>query len=59
MEYLHNSDIGVHGHLTSSNCVVSQHWVCKITDFGLKLFKLNEKSDINSYQEALSKSSTY
>ena len=39
MLYLHNSVIGTHGNLKSSNCVVDSRFVLKITDFGLKSFR--------------------
>ena len=35
MDFIHRSDIAVHGSLSSYNCLVDSHWVCKITDFGL------------------------
>ncbi|XP_047214073.1 guanylyl cyclase C-like [Girardinichthys multiradiatus] len=34
MSYLHSSNIGVHGRLKSTNCVVDNRMVVKITDFG-------------------------
>ncbi|XP_063686963.1 atrial natriuretic peptide receptor 1-like isoform X2 [Bolinopsis microptera] len=34
MEYLHNHKM-FHGRLKSSNCIIDDRWVCKITDFGL------------------------
>ncbi|XP_041735539.1 heat-stable enterotoxin receptor-like [Coregonus clupeaformis] len=34
MSYLHSSNIEVHGRLKSSNCVVDNRMVVKITDFG-------------------------
>ncbi|XP_035766700.1 heat-stable enterotoxin receptor-like [Neolamprologus brichardi] len=34
MSYLHSSNIAVHGRLKSSNCVVDNRMVVKITDFG-------------------------
>ena len=34
MSYLHSSDIHVHGRLKSTNCVVDNRMVVKITDFG-------------------------
>ncbi len=43
MAYIHQSHIGSHGHLTSSNCVVDSRWACKITDYGLGLFKMGAK----------------
>lgn len=34
MSYLHSSNIEVHGRLKSTNCVVDNRMVVKITDFG-------------------------
>lgn len=34
MEYLHNHKM-FHGRLKSSNCIIDDRWVCKVTDFGL------------------------
>lgn len=34
MSYLHSSSIGAHGRLKSTNCVVDNRMVVKITDFG-------------------------
>ncbi|KAI3359332.1 hypothetical protein L3Q82_002836 [Scortum barcoo] len=34
MSYLHSTNIGVHGRLKSTNCVVDNRMVVKITDFG-------------------------
>ncbi|TMS22144.1 Heat-stable enterotoxin receptor [Larimichthys crocea] len=38
MSYLHASDIQVHGRLKSTNCVVDNRMVVKITDFGCNTF---------------------
>ncbi len=38
MNFLHGSDLQVHGRLKSSNCVVDSRFTLKITDFGLPSF---------------------
>ncbi|XP_042146026.1 atrial natriuretic peptide receptor 1 isoform X2 [Ixodes scapularis] len=42
MTYLHGTEIGSHGRLRSSNCVVDSHFVLKLTDFGLPTFRKDE-----------------
>ncbi|KAL2080486.1 hypothetical protein ACEWY4_024279 [Coilia grayii] len=50
MAFLHNSVIGFHGHLKSSNCVVDSRFVLKITDYGLPSFyKETSSEDIHAY----------
>ncbi|KAL2100392.1 hypothetical protein ACEWY4_004786 [Coilia grayii] len=39
MNFLHNSYIGCHGNLKSSNCVVDSRFVLKITDYGMASFR--------------------
>ncbi|XP_053384831.1 atrial natriuretic peptide receptor 1-like [Mercenaria mercenaria] len=39
LEYLHKSAIRHHGNLRSSNCVIDNRWVCKLTDFGIQRLK--------------------
>ena len=34
--YIHRSAIEYHGNLTSSNCLVDDHWTLKLTDFGIR-----------------------
>ncbi|GAA6079562.1 atrial natriuretic peptide receptor 1 isoform X1, partial [Tachysurus ichikawai] len=50
MSFLHNSVIGCHGNLKSSNCLVDSRFVLKITDYGLVSFR-NENSleDTHAY----------
>uniref|UniRef100_A0A8C5BID0 Guanylate cyclase n=1 Tax=Gadus morhua TaxID=8049 RepID=A0A8C5BID0_GADMO len=45
MNYLHNSYIGCHGNLKSSNCVVDSRFVLKITDYGLASFRFSSEND--------------
>ncbi|XP_023220693.1 atrial natriuretic peptide receptor 1-like isoform X1 [Centruroides sculpturatus] len=42
MCYLHGGEIGSHGRLRSSNCLVDSHFVLKLTDFGLPSFRHDE-----------------
>ncbi|KAJ7307289.1 hypothetical protein JRQ81_009294 [Phrynocephalus forsythii] len=45
MVFLHNSAIGSHGNLKSSNCVVDSRFVLKITDYGLESFRQAPETD--------------
>ncbi|XP_062845261.1 atrial natriuretic peptide receptor 2 [Trichomycterus rosablanca] len=45
MNYLHNSYIGSHGNLKSSNCVVDSRFVLKITDYGLASFRSSYENE--------------
>eukprot|EP01137_Pigoraptor_chileana_P036219 Opistho-2@31413 len=45
MAFLHSTEFGSHGHLKSSNCLVDSRWMCKIGDYGLHLFKADQKSN--------------
>ncbi|XP_076441155.1 atrial natriuretic peptide receptor 1-like [Babylonia areolata] len=38
MAFLHRHNL-VHGNLKSSNCVVDDRWVCKVTDYGLQEYR--------------------
>lgn len=42
LSYLHNGEMGTHGRLRSSNCLVDSHFVVKLTDFGLPTFRVAE-----------------
>ncbi|KAK6301751.1 hypothetical protein J4Q44_G00278040 [Coregonus suidteri] len=52
MSYLHSSDIQVHGRLKSTNCVVDNRMVVKITDFGCNTI-LNPGRDLWTAPEHL------
>ncbi|XP_065051020.1 atrial natriuretic peptide receptor 1-like [Rhopilema esculentum] len=43
MQYIHGSEIKVHGCLKSSNILIDSRLACKITDFGLVKFKAGQK----------------
>ncbi|CAF0726875.1 unnamed protein product [Rotaria sordida] len=45
MQHIHNSQIGSHGNLKSSNCVVDSRFICKVTDFGLPTLRSNTNKD--------------
>ncbi|XP_074852015.1 atrial natriuretic peptide receptor 2 isoform X2 [Carettochelys insculpta] len=45
MAFLHNSIIGHHGSLKSSNCVVDSRFVLKITDYGLASFRSSSDAE--------------
>ncbi|XP_041671715.1 heat-stable enterotoxin receptor isoform X2 [Cheilinus undulatus] len=57
MSYLHASDIQVHGRLKSTNCVVDNRMVVKITDFGCNSF-LSQGKDLWTAPEHLRKQGT-
>uniref|UniRef100_UPI0037E8CC1A guanylyl cyclase C n=1 Tax=Semicossyphus pulcher TaxID=241346 RepID=UPI0037E8CC1A len=57
MSYLHASDIQVHGRLKSTNCVVDNRVVVKITDFGCNSF-LSQGKDLWTAPEHLRKQGT-
>ncbi|XP_029696935.1 heat-stable enterotoxin receptor isoform X2 [Takifugu rubripes] len=57
MSYLHSSDIQVHGRLKSTNCVVDNRMVVKITDFGCNSF-LSPGKDLWTAPEHLRKQGT-
>ena len=53
MAYLHDSALGSHGHLSSSNCLVDSRWQVKISSIGLHFLKSKDHGlqDIGEYQK--------
>ncbi|TRZ04018.1 hypothetical protein DNTS_031185 [Danionella cerebrum] len=53
MSYLHQFKI-CHGRLKSSNCVIDDRWVCKITDYCLWCFRREDSPEpLSTYQQRL------
>ncbi|XP_017774638.1 PREDICTED: receptor-type guanylate cyclase gcy-28-like [Nicrophorus vespilloides] len=55
MQYLHNSEVSVHGKLNSHNCLIDGDFVLKICDFGLTTLVIPDdiSEDINHYHKLL------
>ncbi len=49
LRYLHHSQVGYHGTLTSSKCVIDNRWTCKITGYGLHQIHSTSR-DVHLYQ---------
>ncbi|RWS29532.1 atrial natriuretic peptide receptor 1-like protein, partial [Leptotrombidium deliense] len=45
MSFIHNSAINYHGRLKSSNCVIDNHFIVKLTDFGLNSLMIYAQRD--------------
>ncbi|KAM6960253.1 atrial natriuretic peptide receptor 1 [Tautogolabrus adspersus] len=53
MSYLHQHRI-CHGRLKSLNCVLDDRWVCKITDYGLRMYRMGDGAEpLTTYQQRL------
>ncbi|XP_020567060.1 membrane guanylyl cyclase isoform X1 [Oryzias latipes] len=53
MSYLHQHKI-CHGRLKSMNCVLDDRWVCKITDYGLRMYRRDDGTEpLSTYQQRL------
>uniref|UniRef100_A0AAF5D3C2 Guanylate cyclase n=1 Tax=Strongyloides stercoralis TaxID=6248 RepID=A0AAF5D3C2_STRER len=46
LSYIHNSPIEFHGSLTSKNCIISEHWQLKLSNFDFK--ELRRKDNVTS-----------
>ncbi|GFS25685.1 guanylate cyclase, partial [Elysia marginata] len=58
ISYIHESKLGFHGNLKSSNCLVDNRWTVKITDFGLGITKPartyhQDEDDVSLWSELL------
>ncbi|XP_056432224.1 atrial natriuretic peptide receptor 1-like [Gadus chalcogrammus] len=53
MAYLHQHRI-FHSRLRSQNCVLDDRWVCKISDYGLRTYRKQDKAEpLSFYQQRL------
>uniref|UniRef100_A0A3P8TXF9 Guanylate cyclase n=1 Tax=Amphiprion percula TaxID=161767 RepID=A0A3P8TXF9_AMPPE len=53
MSYLHQHRL-CHGRLKSLNCVLDDRWVCKITDYGLRMYRRDDGAEpLSTYQQRL------
>jgi len=57
MTYLHGSPIISHGRLSTANVVVDNHWVCKVTDYGLPMFRSGDNRTLT--RKDIESESTY
>ena len=51
MCYLHQTVVASHGHLRSSNCLVDNRWVVKISSYGLSCLRRNEAAPSSAADE--------
>lgn len=49
MSYLHSSNIEVHGHLKSTNCVIDNRMVVKISTFGFNTILSPDRGTYSSF----------
>ena len=49
LSFIHGSELGFHGNLKSSNCVVDSRFVLKLTDFGLHGLRGGREEERGSY----------
>ena len=45
LQFLHSSELKMHGNLRSTNCLVDNRWTCKLSGFGLKNLLRGEHPD--------------
>ncbi|WAR02467.1 ANPRA-like protein [Mya arenaria] len=51
MLYIHNSKLGCHGRLKSTNCLVDNRWMLKVTDYGIEKYINNDASNLEEHQQ--------
>ncbi|XP_041366869.1 atrial natriuretic peptide receptor 1-like [Gigantopelta aegis] len=42
LAFIHGGPMKYHGNLKSTNCVIDNHWACKLTDFGMEPLRLGQ-----------------
>ena len=53
VSYIHQSSLGSHGSIRSSNCLINSRWQVKLTSFGLHFLKKEDHAlrEVTEYQE--------
>lgn len=52
LRYLHTSEIGCHGNLKSSNCLVDARWKVRLSAYGLHMTRQGEVHDTPTQDHA-------
>lgn len=50
LKYIHQSDIGSHGSLKSSCCLIDSRWQLKVTSYGLHAFRSGVKGNLGDFE---------
>jgi hypothetical protein len=49
LRFLHDSPIGWHGNLRSTNCLIDDRWQVKLSEYGLRFFRPHEKRETKGF----------
>ncbi|KAL5010593.1 hypothetical protein ScPMuIL_012898 [Solemya velum] len=51
MVYLHDSPLRCHGRLKSSNILIDSHWICKVGDISMPIFREGERINYGKHAQ--------